>query len=416
MKQARFSWFPLGFWLTLVLIIALPASSATKLTLWAWANQEVIDQFDAIARWFRESNPDVEIEIAHITGSQMDYLEKFLLASAGGAVPDVAWIEGGQVKHLSALGLLVDVTQALDGLEFTPGETEEVTFAGRLYAAPYQCTSRALFKRIDLFEQAGLDPYRDDISLDELWELNHRLSVVSADGRYTRVGIIPWTGNWGARGWIWGFGGELIEEVGNTFRPTATLPRDMQAFEWLDLWGQHYQRNRAPVSTRRTGFSQGLTAMYLGSTSDAAVIIREGTDFTSGPVPHPDDVPKASWGGGYTIGIPTPPSGQVKPEAFQLVRFFGTSEVQTRRFRQFESLLPANWKALRTIAPSLPAPYAGLLAQLPYSRPRTPLSGEYNEQLTNALNDVVTGKVTARAALEAVQVYMEARFVEVFGR
>ena len=134
---------------------AVSVSAATKLTLWAWANQEVMEQFASIAEWYQAENPDVEIEIAHIAGSQLQYTERFYLVSAGGAAPDVAWIEGSTVKQLAAQGLLQDVTEALEDIRFTPGETYEMIFAGRMYAAPYHCTSRGLLKRIDLLEQAG---------------------------------------------------------------------------------------------------------------------------------------------------------------------------------------------------------------------------------------------------------------------
>ncbi|MGI6082249.1 MAG: extracellular solute-binding protein [Limnochordia bacterium] len=396
--------------------VSVFASAATRLTLWAWANQEVLEQFAAIAEWYQEENPDVEIEIAHIAGSQLEYTERFYLVSAGGAAPDVAWIEGSTVKQLAAQRLLEDVTGALEDIRFTPGETYEMIFAGKMYAAPYHCTSRGLFKRIDLLEQAGLDPHFDALSLDDLWTWNRRLSVISADGRYTRAGFVPWAGNWYPRGWIWAFGGELVDESSPILRPTADLPNNIMAYEWLDEWAQHYDRNRSPVDGGRNGLIRGSVAMALGSTSDAAVVIRDGIDFVSGRVPHPPEGRNVTWGGGYAVGVPTNTPNRQYAEATRLMRYFVSTEVQTRRFRQFESLIPANWRALMTIAPTLPPPYAGLIAQLSDARPRTPLSGEYHNHLTNAMNQVIAGTVTPRTALEGVQVIMEARFAEVFGQ
>lgn len=166
----------------------------------------------------------------------------------------------------------------------------------------------------------------------------------------------------------------------------------------------------------RNGFINGSVAMSLGSTSDAAVVIREGVDFISGRVPHPPQGRNITWGGGYAVGVPTSSPNRQYAEATRLMRYFVTTEVQTRRFRQFQSLLPANWRALMAAAPTLPPPYAGLIAQLPDARPRTPLIGEYHDHLTNALNQVIAGTLTPRAALEGVQIIMEARFAEVFGQ
>lgn len=386
--------------------------SAQKITLWSWHSENIINQFTTIAEWFEADNPGIEVEVVSISGNQREFIEKLYLAVASGAAPDVTWLEGGAVKQLAAQGLLDDVDRIIEGLQFTPGELQEMLFDGKTYSAPWYATSRGFFKRADVLEEAGINPHDNPDSTDELWIWNQKLTEPTGDGSYRRVGFTPWNGNWYARGWIWTFGGELVEETGGTIRPTATLPKNVEAFEWINEWAEFFGRNRSPVSGG-LNFLRGTLAMTPESTSTAANYIREGVNFTVGTVPYPDTGRLITWGGGHGVGIPS--SAQNKTDAAKLVRYFVDVDVQIRRWEAFETLLPATWDALMTIANELEPEYFALIDQLSHSLPRTPLSGEYHDQLTAAQNEVIAGRKTASAALDAVQTVMSARFAEVFG-
>lgn len=389
-------------------------AAAQKLTVWVWANENTAKQFAAVTSWYEAEHPGVTIELVPISGNQREFIQQLYLAIASGASPDVSWIEGGAVKQLAAEGLLVDVTRIVDGLEFTPGEAQEMMFDGKMYAAPWYATSRGFFKHVDLLQNAGIDPEDNPANLDELWDWNQRLVESTGDGSFLRVGFVPWTGNWYARGWIWTFGGELVEEVNGSIRPTAALPQNIRAYEWIDEWAQFYGRNRSPVQLGTTGFINGRLALMPGSTSDAANLLASEVKFTVGYVPHPPEGRRLTWGGGHAVGIPTAAANAA--EAAKLVRYFVEPDVQIRRWRTFQSLLPATWEALMVIGPELEPEYMALIDQLPYSVPRTPLSGEYHDQLTAAMNAVIAASTTAQAALESVQIAMAARFAEIFGR
>lgn len=394
------------------MITPMTSAMAQKLTIWAWANDEVIRQYDAIIEWYQEENPGVEVEVAHISGDQRQFIEQLYLAIAAGVAPDLTWLDGGPVKQLAAQGLLEDVTRVLEGINFTPGEQQEVSFNGRLYASPYHATSRGLMKRVDMLEEAGLDPDEDPL-FEDLINWNQALSEISGDGDYRQIGFAPWIGNWDMRGWIWTFGGELVEETATGFRPTATMDSNLRAFEWLDDWAQRYGRTRNPV---RSGpnFVNGTVASTIGSTTNAANYLRDEINFTVSPVPHPPEGRQITWGGGYAIGIPT--AAQNKAEAQKLLRFFASPEVQARRWREFESLLPANWDAVLDVARELDPVYMPLLDLIGLAVPRAPMDGEWYRELRAVQDAVIAGTITPREALERVQIVMSARFDEVFGQ
>jgi ABC-type glycerol-3-phosphate transport system substrate-binding protein len=395
-----------------VVALALPLQAAPKLVVWAWANDEVIRQWSAQLEWYQEENPGIEFDVAHISGDQRVYLERLYVAMAASAAPDVTWLDGGHVKQLAAQGLLADLTGALRGLNFTPGELQEVTYNGRQYAAPYHSTSRGLVKRIDNLSEAGLD-YNEDPLFDDLVSWNQKLSQPLPDGTYKRIGFAPWFGNWDARGWIWAFGGDLVEETNGGFRPTAMLPSNLQAYEWIDEWAARYGRIKGPVAGG-ANFVTGTLGMTIASTTNAANYVRDKVAFTTSPVPHPPQGRKVTWGGGYVMGMPSEAAN--KAEAAKLLAYFASPRVQARRWNEFQALLPANWDAIRMIASRLDRVYEPLLALLPDAVPRAPMDGEWYRALAQSTDLLIAGRLAPQEALERAQIVMAARFEEVFGK
>lgn len=398
------------FVLCFVMVFAVVAAAHSKtLHVWVWSHPQ--DQFETILDWYKADNPGFDYELSVISGSQGEFTEKLMLAIAGGSAPDLTWLEGSTVVELAAQGLLTDVTRALEGIQFTPADTEEMIFQGKMWGVPYFTTSRGLAKRVDLFNEAGLNPDEDPESLDDLWEWNRKLIAMDGDGKYRRVGMVPWSGNWGPPGWIWAFGGQLLDETG--MRPTATHPKNIEAFEWIQEWAQLFG-GVTPVSGNRAGLLQGTVAMATVSTSDVGWLLGEGADVTTGRVPHASGGTNGTWGGGQVLGIPV--NAVNKDMAMEVLRYFGSEEVQVRRFDHFPTVFPANWDALHQIVRTLPRLYAALLEQLPEARARTPLWIDYyTRSLNPQMNEVVAGRLTPQAALQNVQMMMETRFAEVFG-
>lgn len=400
-------------WLALLLIPmgAIPALAAEKLTVWV-NSEDRRKEYEYVLQLFKEKNPGVDIELVPVAGGQGEFMEKLALAIASGAPPDVTWLEGSAVKEFGAQGLLVDVTRTLAGIRFAPSDTEEMMLKGKMWAAPYHTTSRGLFKRVDYFNQAGLNAKADPASLDELRSWSQKLTQRNSDGAYSRVGFIPWGSNWGPPAWIWTFGGRLVDETDT--RPTASEPKNVAAFDWIRTWAQSYG-NRTPIQGNWSGFINGTVAMNAGSTTEVGRIRAAQVPYTTGRVPNPPGGRNGTWGGGTAVGIPI--NAAHKETAMQLLQHFSSTEAQVQRFRRFPDALPANWEALLTIGRELPAEYGPLLDQLPEARARTPLWIDYYvNQLNPALNAVIAGQKTPQQALTDVQRFIEARFGEVFGQ
>src|SRR5690606_10533911 len=167
-------------------LLLAPVAAAQDLTVWAQSSIRR-EQFAAIMEWYKEEqNPGIAIEPQEIPGRPAELTEKTSLAIASGAPPDLTWLEGSTVIELAAQGLLEDITRVIEDIRFTPADTVEMTYQGRMYGVPYHTTSRGLFKRVDLFLAAGLDPHLYPQSLVELWAWNQAHKVTTHDIGYIR--------------------------------------------------------------------------------------------------------------------------------------------------------------------------------------------------------------------------------------
>jgi ABC-type glycerol-3-phosphate transport system substrate-binding protein len=388
---------------------ALAASAATTLTVWVGDSDARYREYLTVARLFEEQNPDIKVDVQHQAGSQIEVMQKLMVAIAAGAPPDGSGMEGSAVIEYALQGVLTDLTDVISDIRFTPADVVEMTWNGRMWGVPYHTAVRGLFKRIDLFENTGLNPYVDPQTMEEMYAWSQKLTKANDANTLIQYGVVPWSGNWGPPGWIWTFGGQLIETVGNQIVPTADHPKNIEAFEWARSYVELY--NRRPFVAG--GFQSGGHAMTPGSSTQVAGFLDAGVQFTTGRVPHPPGGQNGTWGGGTAVVVPyNVPNPELSK---RLARFFGEAEVQIERYWNGGVALPANWEALIKVGQSLPREYGPLLEQFPEARPRPPLWNEYYVSLLiPALNQVVSGSVTPQQALSNVQQIMKVRYAELF--
>jgi multiple sugar transport system substrate-binding protein len=385
------------------------AASAQTVTVWVGDSDARLREYETVARLFEQQNPGIKVDVQHQAGTQIQVMQKLMVAIAAGAPPDASWLEGSAVVEYAAQGVLMDLTDTISDIRFTPADTVEMTYEGRMWGVPYHTAVRGLFKRIDLFEQTGLNPYIDPKTMEEMYLWSQKLTKANDANTLVQYGVVPWSSNWGAPGWMWTFGGQLIDTVNGKIVPTADHPKNIEAFEWARSYVELY--NRRPFIAG--GFQSGGQAMTPGSSTTVATYLDAGLQFTTGRVPHPPGGQNGTWGGGTAVVVPyNVPNPELSK---RIARFFGEADVQIARYKNGGIALPANWQALIKIGQELPKEYAALLDQFPEARPRPPLWNEYYVTLlTPALNQVVSGTVTPQQALTNVQQVMKIRYAEAF--
>lgn len=399
-----------------IVLLAGALASAEKVVVWTTSNNKMDVHYEFLINQAKMKDPSLDVELSVVATAQADFLQKLSIAIATGTAPDFAWMDSGLVKSWASQGLLTDISKAVADMNMAPSDLEEMSYKGKIYGAPLYIAVRGLVKRVDYLQNAGINPAQDPANIEELDQWNQKLTIKHPDGKYQQVGFLPWEGNWGGAGWIWAFGGELITETEKGFFPTADLPANIHAFNWLAEWGLRLGRVLRPFAggynrSYPYQLADGYVAMQAASTTQVSQqILPLNVPITTGRVPHVPGGRNGAWGGAQCVVIPV--NATNKEGALRLLPHFISTEAQVTWYRNNKELLPANLDALFQIARDLPVAYGHLLDQVAELNARPPLWTEYNSALNSAMQQVVQGKAMPAQALSDVQAQMAAMYEE----
>lgn len=175
--------------------LALPwaAAAQTKIVYWQHSSPARDEFMRTLAAEFMAQNPGVEIEIQ--TFPLAEYLNKVLVALAGGTGPDAMQVRSNWVPWLVASGMLqplaasVITTEQIE-TEFIPGPLAPLKGPdGRYYGLPTDTQTVVLFYQPGLFELVGLDANRPPTTWEEAVSMARRITKRDANGVTERMGL-----------------------------------------------------------------------------------------------------------------------------------------------------------------------------------------------------------------------------------
>jgi ABC-type glycerol-3-phosphate transport system substrate-binding protein len=228
----------------------------------ATAMQTTVDAFNA-------SQDRIFVEFLSVSGVD----RKTILATAGGAPPDVAgvWVQNlASWADLDALTPL-DELMRLDGTSpdefmsrYEAGYASAAQYDGHVYALYATPASMALHWNKKAFREAGLDPERPPATIAELEEFSRRLTKRDpSTGELTQVGFLPQDPGW----WPWSFpryfGGDLITPDGRIVYDA--LPENLASMRWVRILVGSARRSSPSFRGRRRWCSRAY-----GSTTISA--------------------------------------------------------------------------------------------------------------------------------------------------
>ncbi|MGJ0390468.1 ABC transporter substrate-binding protein [Microbacterium sp. CGR1] len=109
-----------------------------------------------IAAAFEKENPNVTIDI-QVTPYK-EYFTKLQTAATGGSAADVFWMNGPNFPLYASNGQLAPLDDAgIDAADYPQGLIDLYTFDGKLYGAPKDFDTVALWYNKALFDAAGVD-------------------------------------------------------------------------------------------------------------------------------------------------------------------------------------------------------------------------------------------------------------------
>jgi multiple sugar transport system substrate-binding protein len=224
------------------------------------------------------------------------HLAKLATSFSAGRPPDVFLVNHRHMGGLAARGAIDSAGPRLDGSkalareDFYPLPLEAFEFGGELQCVPQNASSLVVYYNVDAFREAGVPRPGRSWSYERF---ANAAEALSGDGRHG-VGIDVSTIR--TAPWIWGAGGELVDDEDRPTRFLFDTPAGRRGLERLlalqrNGWSPTADEADAkPVDER---FLDGSLAMFLSSRRDVP-LLRTITDFEWDVAAFPVDVEPAS--------------------------------------------------------------------------------------------------------------------------
>ncbi len=380
------------------------------------AMRAVVDDFNASQN---------RIRVDYNTVSRINH--KLLLATSGGVPPDVAGLYGEDIPVYAENNALtpLDRYAAEAGIrraDYIDVYWQVSSHRGVLFALPSTPNVSALIWNKKMFREAGLDPEQPPRSIAELESFNDKLLRRRPDGGIQQIGHLPNEPVWVTPAWGFWFGAEFWD---GDARVLADAPANLAAFRWMHSYPERFGAQNllalhdgfGSYASSQNPFLSGRVAMTLQGVWIYNFIKNYAApDFEWGvaafPSVDPERLKDVTTAGGDVLVIP---AGAKHPrEAFEFLRYVnsqGPMEKLCLAQRKFSPLHRVSEGFYR----QHPDPYIRKFVELANSPnahllPRLTTWNEYSDDLADAAGRVLSGNLSAEAALGVVQTREQAHY------
>jgi len=397
-----------------------PADGKIHVRYWEkWTGAEEDALRKVVAR-FNARQDRIHVDLLSV--SQVN--NKLLLATAGGNPPDVAGIWDNDIPVFADYGALAPLDQYCEASgigpdHYLPAYWSLARHGGHTYALPTAPGSSALFYNRKHFVEAGLDPDRPPVTLDELDDYSQRLTLRDRSGAIVQTGFLPAEPGWWNWGWGYWFGGRLWD---GESRITLTTPENIRAFNWVQSYVNRYETRELTVfssgfgnfSSPNNPFMSGKVSMVLQGVWMANYIHNSNPnlDWDAAPFPYPADHPELARSTPIGSDVMVIPTGAKHPaEAWEFIRF-----VQSQG--GMEMLCKLQWKhsPLREVSPEFYRGHKNKRVKLFYdlaagkntfSWPRVGIWKEWQDEMKTAFEKLWTQRQSPESVLRYAEHRMQ---------
>jgi multiple sugar transport system substrate-binding protein len=348
--------------------------------------------------------------------------------AAGSGMPDVIVEDRAKLPQAAANNIETDLQSlatrdGVDGSAFYPFTWKDTLYNDHTYGIPFETDVRVLFYNKNAFQEVGLDPNKPPTTWAELEQYADKLDKKNADGSYARIGFSPLLGN---SGWDVYALTNGAQEVTPDGKPLANEPATVQTLEWMKKWTDRYggfanfkkfqgQFSAAP----NDAFMSGKVAMIVDVNGYASqlnfyrpsVPTADGKtatlDWAISDIPY--NVKKASTSGGFTLSIPR--GSKNVDAAWEFIKCATGTEGMSSWARDTYAM-PSNLVAAKDPVLLADPNWQFMLNAMNYS---TPIGvrfvkeyANWGEQIDKVENDILQGKLDAKAGLDQAQKAIDA--------
>jgi len=188
-------------------------SKKARLNFIFYGGTDELPDFQKVVKLFEEKNSDIKVKIIHVPDNRACH-QKAQTMIAGGTSPDVMLVDDEPFVGMADKGIFLDLGEFINRNkynldDFYPKQIKQFTYKEKLYGLPKGGGCYVYLYNKDIFDKYNMPYPEDNWTWQEFLETAKKLTIdINNDGRIDTFGcyggdIYPW---------IWGAGGDLINE------------------------------------------------------------------------------------------------------------------------------------------------------------------------------------------------------------
>jgi len=242
-----------------------------EITFWRHDYGPEADSINKMIATFEKQYPHIKVKMELIPNDQ--YETKIRTALAGGNPPDIMALDGPTLASYAHQGAVIPLDEYMnrDGNkdDIAKPVLESLTYNGKIYAAPHNDSSLAMFYNKKMFEAKGIPlPSKNP---DEAWTWEQVLDAARKLNDPDN-GVYGWNPTpWGFAGhegapysemtFLWQAGAEILSPDGTTAKGYLDSPEAKKA---LEFWKSLYNTEKvAPKELPQDAFPNGKVAIHI---------------------------------------------------------------------------------------------------------------------------------------------------------
>lgn len=380
-------------------------AAGETLTVWIMegTNPDATPFFEEVSTAFEEET-GATLDIQYVPWASAH--DKFTNSIAGGTGPDVAEVGTTWTPEFGDAGALMDVSGHIEEAGLGEGYVGSVldagTVDGAVYGAPWYAGVRSIIYRTDLLEEAGVEP---PTTWDEIVSVGEALKESDPD-------LVPFpvpNSTHTTTPFIWGAGGEVATQDGDTWTSGLDSPEAIEGLSFLESLAGEHDLSTPAASTwneadTRDAFARGEAGMIISGSWTPKSIIEANADLEGKlgvvPIPGQDGGMAPSFAGGSHLSIFETTDNEEL--AWTFVEMMTTGEF-AEKWGEQTGFFPATNDLLTQLEEAddpLVAPFAQQMQDGSATLPVTPLWGQVEgaQTIPAMMESILGGKASVEEA------------------
>jgi multiple sugar transport system substrate-binding protein len=280
------------------------ADETVEINMWSGMTGADADVMQSMAGEFMEENPDIKVSFTSVTWSEM--FTKWQQAFNSDLGPDVMMMHSTDICNYAPNDMLMPLDEISSSLGIDSADYSEAAWAGvknggTLYGIPLDFHCMGVFKNVEMFEEAGLDPNMTFETEEDFLNACKALSD-SENGKYA-VGI---GSNYAHtyRYWyslLYQFNGSFVND--DFTEAEFASEEGKKALDWiaaLPLELKYAPYNEQDIDA---DFLNGTCAMVIDGPWFIPTVLESGMEFTTTAFPQIGETP-AVWANSHVVTLP----------------------------------------------------------------------------------------------------------------